>query len=167
MEKRRLLIIFAVVLIFSVHGCYTSFTHPPINDPRWGTVHYSDDCSECHDHSRYTPPVLPAAAEQDNYWQFYSGSAWWQDEYAVGAGVAADPDEQTGPRAVTSTPLAPAPVAMPVQGTTQSLGKKSAAAQQNETETPKKRTVGRRTHTSPSTETTTDSKKSSSRSRRE
>lgn len=167
MEKRRIAPILFVIVLVSVHGCYTSFTHPPTNDPRWGAVQFSDDCTECHDHGRHAPPVLPAAAAQDDHWRFYSGSAWWQDEYSVGMGVAADPDDRTGPRTVTDTPMAPAPVAMPVQGAVQSLGKESATDQQNSEEAAPQRSVGRRSHTSPTSETTSDSKKTSSRSRRD
>lgn len=160
---KYIILLFFLFIVFFL-GCYTSFTHPPITDAQWGAVRTSDDCTECHANHQFAAPVLPQAAQDDYNWQFYSGSAWWQDEYTVGGGVAVQPDNRTGPRTMSSTPMTPAPVAMPVQGGTQSLGKKSASSE-SEKKDENKRSIKRRTNTTKSSDTS--EKKAASRSRRE
>ena len=159
MSRARALFIFLpIALLF--FDCYTSFTHPPIKQSEWGNVRVSDDCTECHNSQRFAAPILPRSAEQDYSWQFYSGSAWWEDDYSA-SGVAVSPDNTTGPRTVSPTQIAPAPVAMPVQGG-QSLGKQSAPAE-TEKKTDNKRTINRRSNTSSSSDTSKEAAPSRSR----
>lgn len=147
----KLIILFLFILVvFLTHGCYTAFTHPPVNENGWGEVYVSDDCLECHDTDRYSTTVLPESAQDDFNWQFYSGSAWWQDEETINTSVAPEPSG-TGPRNVSYTPQSAAPVAMPVQGGG-SLGKTNASEQDtdNQQKSTPQRSVGRRSHTTSS-----------------
>ncbi|HPG39778.1 MAG TPA: hypothetical protein PLP19_13520 [bacterium] len=106
-------------------GCYTSFTHPLV-DSQGKRINRSNSgiagsCSECHaDGTLQAGSVLPAAVENDYDWQFYTNSAWWQDEFdffPVNATESADP---TGARLPGVTPgyssdaITPIPV-MPSQ----------------------------------------------------
>lgn len=153
-----------ILLIFLSHGCYTAFTHPPVNKTQFGDIYISDDCLECHETTPYSATVLPQSAQNDYNWQFYSGSAWWQDEETISINNAVDPASGTGPRSASYTPTTAAPVAMPVQGGT-SLGKKSASdesSNQSQT-TERKRSDGRRTNT---TSSSNSEENSSSRSGR-
>ncbi len=162
MKLKRSFFIVSLFLVFTCYSCYTSFTHPPINDARWGEVYVNDDCLECHDSNRYSSTILPDAAQNDYNWQFYSGSAWWQDEQSIEAGIANDPDVGTGPRSISHTPTSAAPVAMPVQSGSTSLGK-SSATEETEQKSPNKRSIGRRSN---STSSESSKENSSSNSRR-
>ena len=92
-----------------ISGCYTSFTHPVL-DSQGNRIHRSTSgiaggCAECHtDGMLQAGSVLPAAVENDYNWQFYSNSAWWQDEFdffPVNASESLDP---TGARLPGVTP---------------------------------------------------------------
>ena len=160
-------IVFLSILLTSIWGCYTSFQHPNIDNPKWGRIQISDDCSECHAQNRYEAPVLPNAAAQDFNWQFYAASPWWQDEMSLdGASVSGGP-ESTGPRSVIdgdrsyNPPLSASPAA-PVQ----SLGKSGSQESSGDSSSKDdRRSVGRRTHTTSDSQTETE-KNRSTRSRR-
>ncbi len=149
---KLIVLVLFLLLVFLTHGCYTAFTHPPVNENKWGEIYVTDDCLECHDSSRYSAPILPESAQSDFNWQFYSASPWWQDEDTIIANEASEPSG-TGPRDFNNyVPQTAAPVAMPVQGGG-SLGKSNASdnnseSQQNASEP--KRSVGRRSHTTSS-----------------
>ncbi len=141
-----------VMASFLTHGCYTAFRHPPV-DKSWGKVYVTDDCLECHDSSPYAAPILPQSAQDDVHWQFYSGSAWWQDEMTITTGAAPEP-AGTGPRNFGNSvaPQAAPPVSMPVQGGG-SLGKSNVSDQNDENKkavSGPTRSAGRRSHTTSS-----------------
>jgi hypothetical protein len=157
-----------VVLFFSIHGCYTTFSHPPVPDSKWGQVRMGDDCAECHEQSLHNQPVLPASAEGDYSWQFYSATPWWQDEKSMPAGNIAEPPETTGPRSFGNTPSYDAPSTVPVNGpAVQTLGKSSADEKKSSEASDSaddRRSVERRTDTTSTPEKSSD-KADSSRTR--
>jgi hypothetical protein len=168
-SKNRLVYIFLTpIFLSSLWGCYTAFQHPPINDPKWGEVQVSDDCSECHSQNKYAAPILPISGDQDFNWQFFAVSPWWQDEmnFNDGTSVSGLP-EPTGPRHsggggyISNPPLTPIPPA-PVQ----SLGK-SGADDTNDSESKKdrRRSVGRRRQTTSDSSSDSEEKRGD-RSRR-
>lgn len=128
---------FSGIIALSIHGCYTTFSHPPIPDSEWGAVRINDECRECHQQTRFREAIVPAAAEHDDSWLFYSGSPWWQDEPEPTA-FSAEPPETTGPRSFGSSSSyeapATAPYAMP---TVQTLGKSGADESEAEPSQPK------------------------------
>jgi hypothetical protein len=153
---------------FWMHGCYTAFRHPPINEHSWSEIVVTDDCLECHEENRYSTPVLPESAENDFNWQFYSGSAWWQDEGAIVADDAPEPSG-TGPRDFGNsyTPQSVQPVAMPVQSAG-SLGKSTVSDENDENKqsvSSPTRSAGRRSHTTSSSSSQEDNSEKRSRKR--
>jgi len=165
--NRQLFIVAAFILVLSLTGCYTSFHHPEINNPKWGRVQISDDCSECHAQTRYEEPFLPNGASGDVNWQFYSASPWWQDELDIGGIPVSSVPQQTGPRNVRGSDHSSNPPMIPAGSTpVQSLGKSNAgdtgaAAEKKDT----RRRVGRRNDTT-SDSNSDNAPKRSSRSRR-
>lgn len=168
MKRQRpiaLLAFSSVVIALSISGCYTAFSHPPVPDSEWGAVRISDDCSECHQQTRVREAVLPAAAEDDDSWLFYSTSPWWQDAPEPAA-VTAEPPETTGPRSFGSGASyeapATAPYAMP---TVQTLGKSGADEGEADSSQPKdeRRSFERRSDTRSTTDSSGDSDASRSR----
>jgi hypothetical protein len=155
------------VLFFSIHGCYTTFSHPPVPDSKWGQIRMGDDCAECHEQSLHNQPVLPASAEGDYSWQFYSATPWWQDETSMPAGNSGEPPETTGPRSFGETSSYGAPSTVPVNGpAVQTLGKSSADEKSSEASgsADDRRSVERRTDTTSTPEKSSD-KADSSRTR--
>jgi hypothetical protein len=167
--RRQVLFYSAIgtILFLSMHGCYTTFSHPPVPDSKWGQVRIGDDCAECHDQSLHNRPVLPAAAEGDESWQFYSATPWWQDE-AQAANYSAEPPETTGPRSFGETSSYNAPSTVPVNApAVQTLEKSSADQKSGEASgsTDDRRSIERRTDTTSSPEKSSD-KRDASRTRR-
>lgn len=160
-------IVLVPFLLLSLWGCYTSFQHPPIDDPQWGSVRISDDCGECHNQQKYAAPILPDGAQHDAKWNFYSSSPWWQDNWSYGNDFIAGP-ETTGPRmpggggGYSDSPAVPIPPAP-----AQSLGK-SSADESNESGEKKdnRRSVGRRTHTTSDSNSSEAPQRGDKRSRR-
>lgn len=151
--------VLGTVLSLSMHGCYTTFSHPPVADSKWNQVRMSDDCTECHEKPLDNQPVLPASAEDDYSWQFYSTTPWWQDEASISSGYVAEPPETTGPRSFGGTSSYDAPATIPVNApVVQTLDKSSADETSAEAPaaTDDRRTFERRTDTSSSSEKSSD-----------
>jgi hypothetical protein len=72
-----------ICLLSSFFACYTSIKHPQVTSQSQYFSHEDinvvDNCAECHSNTLNASAILPAAAYDDQNWQFYSASAWWQD----------------------------------------------------------------------------------------
>lgn len=153
------------VILLTAYGCYTSFSHPSVQDYRWGDVAIGDDCSECHQESVYSTPILPSAAESDMNWQFYSGSPWWQDEMVMTDVDGAESYEGTGARHVESGASYSTPAVSPVTApAVQTLGKSdmqdSSDSSAGQDAIDSRRSEERRTDTSSERQDTIDSRRS-------
>lgn len=139
--------IFILALIaFAFQACYVAFQHPQVEEYKWGQVQHNDDCRDCHQ-DFYAESVLPDAAVDDNWWDYYSNSAWWEEkDLSDFMGSDPAPAAGTGNSVLPGSygPSTPAwnPGAVTTSGS--SLGKKTTNESDNESS---KRSSGSRRST--------------------
>ncbi|MDZ7370688.1 MAG: hypothetical protein ONB12_05920 [candidate division KSB1 bacterium] len=159
----KILTLVSLFILIWIYGCYTTLVHPPLAEWDGDRPSVRDDCSSCHEQAYARRVILPAAAETDEDWLFYTAEPWWQDE-VQGVSAASDYVEPTGPRSSIGTPIPEAAPTVPiVQPTVVPLGKSSAEqpAAQPADEPDTRRTFQRRSDaTSEETERSGDSSRS-------
>jgi len=99
--KKNCPLFFCFLLFFT--GCYTSFKHPVMdsNGKPFDTsdIYITDNCTDCHQTRQFScGTILPESAEEDDSWQFYAYSAWWQDNFDFFPVNVVDDNESTAPR---------------------------------------------------------------------